>query len=330
MPKLTDLPESERGGSHLIPFVDFLNGVEMTMPPRRWAIEEGEDEKASRVAVPLILGWYTTPQQLWGMSVDFIHLDLKGFSPSKHCCFYWLLSRVRHLEGLSLSSFEGSFVLESPLISDYYKSFESDFQPLQDQNTLLNRGSSLSSDNGNHSRQASPDNGSASASPSSSSVSSEKRSRSLFDASRVRRPHSSASSSPGSDPHKSMLSTIVTKNARRKAATGSAVPNIPKGRRSTKKKSQISIAPSEVPNVSQNLTTEMLQQVRERSRSKNAALKRSKKRKGTSSKGATDTNKMETAPVDSDTTKKLCVEKNETGKEDASPSSSSSSSSSSN
>ncbi|CAN1228892.1 ATP-dependent DNA helicase pfh1 [Linum perenne] len=100
------------------PLVKFDSGIHMIMEPEKWEIMEGGKTVAWRKQVPLILAWALSIHKCQGMTLDGLHTDLsRAFG---YGMVYVALSRVRSLEGLSLSGFGPSKIRAHPKVVAFY------------------------------------------------------------------------------------------------------------------------------------------------------------------------------------------------------------------
>jgi ATP-dependent DNA helicase PIF1 len=60
------------------PRVRFTNGLETTIYPDKWQIEQGGKVLATRQQVPLLLAWALTVHKAQGMTLDRVELNLHG------------------------------------------------------------------------------------------------------------------------------------------------------------------------------------------------------------------------------------------------------------
>ncbi|CAN0913919.1 ATP-dependent DNA helicase pfh1 [Linum grandiflorum] len=107
----------DNGGCY--PLVRFDSGLHMVMAPEVWEIVEGGETVAWRKQVPLILAWALSIHKCQGMTLDSLHTDLsRAFG---YGMVYVALSRVRSLEGLSLSGFHPSKIRAHPKVVAFYE-----------------------------------------------------------------------------------------------------------------------------------------------------------------------------------------------------------------
>ncbi len=85
------------------PIVETVSGMNFTVAPQAWKIEEEGKVKAEISQLPLRLAWAITVHKSQGMSLDYMEVDLsKSFVRGMG---YVALSRVRSLEGMKLLGF---------------------------------------------------------------------------------------------------------------------------------------------------------------------------------------------------------------------------------
>lgn len=101
------------------PIVEFLSGNRFTIPPALWKLESGGKVVASRQQIPLILGWAITVHRCQGMTLDLAEMDLAQVFEYGQA--YVALSRMRSLEGLSLSSFNQKCIRAHPRALEFIK-----------------------------------------------------------------------------------------------------------------------------------------------------------------------------------------------------------------
>lgn len=104
--------------SRLVPVVQFLNGITMTIAPRVY--QHGDYPKYGIIQVPLRLAWAFTIHKSQGVTLDLGEVDI-GSNIFEFGQTYVALSRIRSLEGLYLSSFNPRKIKTNPLVSEFYK-----------------------------------------------------------------------------------------------------------------------------------------------------------------------------------------------------------------
>ncbi len=99
------------------PIVLLENKKQITVSPVDWSIEEDGRVRASINQLPLRLAWAITIHKSQGMNLDRAEIDLsKAFTFGQG---YVALSRLRSLDGLSLSGFSQKALLVHPHVREY-------------------------------------------------------------------------------------------------------------------------------------------------------------------------------------------------------------------
>lgn len=106
-----------QGGNYL-PQVKFLNGKEVVIDFNIWKIEENEEIIGSITQIPLKLGYAFSIHKAQGCSLDYAILDLSNLFD--YGMAYVALSRVRNLEGLTITSINWNKVKANPKAIDFY------------------------------------------------------------------------------------------------------------------------------------------------------------------------------------------------------------------
>jgi ATP-dependent DNA helicase PIF1 len=107
------------GFDHGRPNVKFLNGIEVLIKPCDWELHISDMTRVCRRQMPLILAWAGTIHKCQGLTIDCIEADL-GSTVFADGQFYTALSRVRTLEGLSLTDLDFDRVLCNPKAREFY------------------------------------------------------------------------------------------------------------------------------------------------------------------------------------------------------------------
>jgi hypothetical protein len=98
------------------PIVRMYDGIEVTVEPDTWQVDEDGKVKASLEQLPLRLAWAITIHKSQGMSLDAAEIDLsKAFAPGMG---YVALSRVRTLEGVRLVGLNPNALQVDPAIRE--------------------------------------------------------------------------------------------------------------------------------------------------------------------------------------------------------------------
>lgn len=113
------------------PIMEFETGAREIIVPEEWSIksqEKGLDGKmvykkiAVRKQIPLRLAYASTIHKVMGSTLDFAEIDLsKSWEYGAH---YVALSRVKTLEGLSLTEFSPEDVKAHPKCIEFYKNIK--------------------------------------------------------------------------------------------------------------------------------------------------------------------------------------------------------------
>lgn len=103
------------------PVVTTKNGMDISVSPQSWKIEEEGKVKAEISQYPLRLAWAITVHKSQGMSLDSMEVDLtKSFVKGMG---YVALSRVRSLEGMKLLGFNDMSLLVDSEVLEMDKKF---------------------------------------------------------------------------------------------------------------------------------------------------------------------------------------------------------------
>jgi ATP-dependent DNA helicase PIF1 len=101
------------------PVVKFMNGIELIIKAHVWEFDIGEGIKISRIQIPLILSWAITIHKCQGSTLDCVEIDL-GETIFDFGQFYTALSRVKTLDGLSITALDFKKVMAHPDVKSYY------------------------------------------------------------------------------------------------------------------------------------------------------------------------------------------------------------------
>lgn len=108
-------------GLGLLPIVKFDSGRELVVDRESWYVMEGDQIRAQRIQIPLVLAWAMSIHKCQGMTLERLHTNLsKAFG---YGMVYVALSRVTSLEGLHLSGFKLSKIKAHPKVLQFYESF---------------------------------------------------------------------------------------------------------------------------------------------------------------------------------------------------------------
>lgn len=106
------------GFTNKMPRVLFTNGREMLMPKHSWSSER--HPSVSIKQVPLILAWAVTIHKAQGATLSYAEVDA-GSGVFECGQTYVALSRVRSLEGLTLTSFSPDKIVLDQKVLEFYE-----------------------------------------------------------------------------------------------------------------------------------------------------------------------------------------------------------------
>ena len=98
------------------PVVKFMDGRVIQMPIHQWSLSL-DKKKITKFQYPLRLAWAMTIHKSQGMSLDYVHADLGSIFEFGQA--YVVLSRVRSLEGLFITSLDVSKIKAHPEVLAY-------------------------------------------------------------------------------------------------------------------------------------------------------------------------------------------------------------------
>lgn len=108
-----------------IPVVRFLNGVEMTVGWKTWDYEEDDDLIISISQIPLRLGYAVTVHKCQGATLDYAVVNLRHVF--EYAQVYTALSRVKSVEGLSITGLDLKGIRAHPKALRFYREQEEEF-----------------------------------------------------------------------------------------------------------------------------------------------------------------------------------------------------------
>ena len=111
-------------GSCQHPMCRFLNGVERIIRPESFQLTQAGRVVASRVQLPLALGWSISVHKSQGMSLDRVEMSLRHVFECGQ--IYVALSRARSLEGLALRDVDWSKLRAHPRVLAWHERAMSD------------------------------------------------------------------------------------------------------------------------------------------------------------------------------------------------------------
>lgn len=107
------------------PMVKFLNGLSLLITHHTWDFEIDDVTMITRSQLPLILAWSSTIHKVQSLTIDCVEADLgdRIFGAGQ---FYTALSRVRSLEGLSITQINFDRLICDPKVRDFYEKLDAD------------------------------------------------------------------------------------------------------------------------------------------------------------------------------------------------------------
>lgn len=109
-----------------IPLVKFLNGIEIPIDYHIWKIEEEDKLLGTITQIPLKLAYAFSIHKSQGSSLDYAILDLSQLFD--YGMAYVALSRVRNLNGLTITSINWNKVNANPKAISFYNSISQSLQ----------------------------------------------------------------------------------------------------------------------------------------------------------------------------------------------------------
>lgn len=105
-----------------LPNVKFINGVEKIIDYHTWEIEEQDTLIMKIIQIPLKLAWACSIHKIQGASLDYVEIDLENIFEYGQA--YCGLSRVKTIEGLSITSLVVEKIQAHPDAIEYYKNIQ--------------------------------------------------------------------------------------------------------------------------------------------------------------------------------------------------------------
>lgn len=105
------------------PVVKFLNGLTRLIIHHLWEFEIDDEITVKRSQLPLILAFASTIHKSQGLTIDCIEVDL-GDTIFAKGQFYTALSRVKSLEGLSITQLNFDRMICDPRVRGFYEALE--------------------------------------------------------------------------------------------------------------------------------------------------------------------------------------------------------------
>jgi ATP-dependent DNA helicase PIF1 len=84
-----------------------------------WVYESDNHTSVIKKQIPLIIAWAITIHKSQGMSLDYVSTNL-GDNIFEYGQAYVVLSRVKNLEGLTISEINFNKIIAHPKVIDYY------------------------------------------------------------------------------------------------------------------------------------------------------------------------------------------------------------------
>jgi len=111
-----------------IPIVRFLDKRELKINVHEWVYESDNNTSVIKKQIPLIIAWAITIHKSQGMSLDYVSTNL-GDNIFEYGQAYVVLSRVKNLEGLTISEINFNKIIAHPKVIDYYNNLLKNIMP---------------------------------------------------------------------------------------------------------------------------------------------------------------------------------------------------------
>lgn len=106
-----------------LPIVRFINGLELPISHHTWEMKIDNDISVFRTQLPLILAWALTIHKSQGSTLDCVSVDI-GSTIFEAGQAYVALSRVKTLEGLTITDFDPKKIKVNLDVKEFYEKLE--------------------------------------------------------------------------------------------------------------------------------------------------------------------------------------------------------------
>ena len=121
------LDKAFEAGMTNLPYVRFTNGNKRLILPKPFRKEFKGCGFASRWQIPLCLAWAISIHKSQGMTIDWLHVNLKGCFENGQA--YVACSRGRSLESMEVQNFNIHEIKTSKSVKEFYKSLSGSCKP---------------------------------------------------------------------------------------------------------------------------------------------------------------------------------------------------------
>lgn len=104
------------------PVVRFLNGIERIITHYIWEVEENDKKIASIIQIPLRVAFAVSIHKVQGVTLDYAEIDLSNVFEYSQA--YVAISRIKSLEGLSITKLDINKFKVNPKAVEYYRKLE--------------------------------------------------------------------------------------------------------------------------------------------------------------------------------------------------------------
>ena len=101
-----------------LPIVKFINGITQVIDFETWEIEDNDEVVAEIYQVPLKVAFAISIHSCQGSTLDYVEINLGNIFEYGQA--YVALSRVKNLEGLSVSNLDPKLIKAHPVAIDFY------------------------------------------------------------------------------------------------------------------------------------------------------------------------------------------------------------------